>query len=83
MRIVCYSAVLSKMVEDCQLLNKVISFVFFTHKKYYLSFVKLQLNHLDYHMDYFNNVITLFLGLGIFQSIALHAGTETLGFHQK
>ncbi len=37
-------------------------FVFFEHKKYFRSFIKLRLNHWC-HMDYFN-------------SIAVHAGTD-------
>ncbi len=28
-----------------ELLNKVVIFVFFVHKKYYCTFVKLQMNH--------------------------------------
>ncbi len=48
-----------------ELLNKVIIFVFFAHKKYSRSFVKLQLNHWC-HMHYFNNVFT-FLDLGTFK----------------
>ncbi len=63
--------VLSIMAEDGdaereELLNKVVIFVFFAHKMYYLSFVKLQLNHWC-HMDYFNYVLSTFLGLGTFQ----------------
>ncbi len=45
-----------------KLLNKIFIFVFFAYKKYSRSFIKLQFNHWR-HMDYFNNVITTFLGL--------------------
>ncbi len=54
---------LSKMAPGLRggnkLLNKVVTFVFFAHKKYSCSFVKLWLNHWC-HMDYFNNVLTTF-----------------------
>ncbi len=43
-----------------KLLNKVVIFVFFAHKKYSRSFVKLWLNHWC-HMDHFSNVLTMFL----------------------
>ncbi len=46
--------------------NKVVIFVFFLYKKYSRSFVKLQLNHW-WHMDYFNDDLTIFLGLWTFQ----------------
>ncbi len=58
------------------LLNKVIIFVFFTHKKYSHSFIKLQLNHWC-HMDYFNDVLTTFLGLVYCSCIALNGGSES------
>ncbi len=48
--------------EEKKLLNKVIFFVFFTHKMYSRSFIKLKLNHWC-HMDYFTDVLTTFLGL--------------------
>ncbi len=43
-------------------MNKAIIFVFFAYKKYFRSFIKLRLN-LWYHMNYFINVFTTFLGL--------------------
>ncbi len=43
-----------------ELLNKVVIFVFFAHKKYSRSFVKLRLNPWC-HMDYFNDVLAMFL----------------------
>ncbi len=48
--------------EEKKLLNKVFIFVFFVHKKYSRSFIKLRLNHWC-HMDYFNDVLTTFRGL--------------------
>ncbi len=49
-----------------KMLNKVVIFVFFVHKKYSHSFIKSWLNHWC-HMDYFNDVLTTFLDLGTFQ----------------
>ncbi len=43
-----------------------ILFFFFVHANYSRRFVKLWLNYWC-HMDYFTNVLTTFLGLGIFQ----------------
>ncbi len=54
-------------------------FVFFTHKKYSRSFIKLQLNHWC-HMDYFNNVPATFLGLECGSSIQCQ---KAHGLHQK
>ncbi len=61
--------------EEKKLLDKVI-FVFFAHKKYSCSFIKLQLNHWC-HMDYFNDALTTFLGLEHFSCIAVYAGSES------
>ncbi len=60
------SVVLSKMAPGWrgeELLNKFIIFVFFSHKKYSRSFVKLRLNHWC-HMDYFNDFLATFLDCG-------------------
>ncbi len=57
----CHERVPNTDTKEKKLLNKVI-FVFFAHKKYSHSFIKLQLNHWC-HMDYFNDVLTTFLGL--------------------
>ncbi len=57
-------------------LLKVIIFVFFEQKKYSHGFLTLQLNH-QCHMDYFNNVLTTFMGLEQGSS-----GQKTLRFHQ-
>ncbi len=46
--------------EEKKSMNKVRIFVFFVHKKYSRSFIKLQLNHWC-HMDNFNDVFTMFL----------------------
>ncbi len=55
-----------------KLLNKVIIFVMFAHKKYSRSFIKLRMNH-SCHMDYFNDVFNNFLGLKRASCIALRS----------
>ncbi len=60
-----------------KLLNK----VFFVHKKYSRSFITLRLNHWC-HMDYFNNVLTTFLGLDVSVTLLSMQGQKALGFHQ-
>ncbi len=65
-----------------ELLNKVVIFVFFAHKKYSHSFVKLQLNHWCY-MAYFNDVLTTFLCLDHGSSLGVYGGSESSWFHQK
>ncbi len=45
-------------------------FCFFAHKKFSRSFIKLQMNHWC-HMDYFNDVLTTFLGLECGSCIAI------------
>ncbi len=62
-----------------ELLNEVIIFVFFAHKKYSRSFLKLRLNHWC-HMDYFNDVLTTFLGVEHGSCIAAYAGSENSDF---
>ncbi len=77
-------------VEKKKLLKEVVIFVFFAYKKYSSSFIKLWLNQWC-HMDYFNNVLTTFLGLERVRCVAethTHTHTHTqgqksLGFHQK
>ncbi len=59
-----------------ELLNKVVIFVFFVHKKYSRSFVKLQLNHWC-HMDYFNDVLATFLSLDRVRILAVYGGSES------
>ncbi len=66
--------------EEKKLLNKVIIFVFFAHKSYSRILIKLRLNHC--HMDYFNDVLTTFLGLERGSSLAME-DQKALGFHQK
>ncbi len=62
--------------EEKKLLNKVIIFVFFAHKKYSCSFIKLRLNHWC-HMNYFNDDLTNFLGLECSSYIAVYAESES------
>ncbi len=68
--------------EEKKLLNKVDIFVFFVHKKYSHSFIQLRLNHWC-HMDYFNDVLTTFLGPEHVSCIAVYAGSESSRFNQK
>ncbi len=69
-------------MEGEKLLNKVVIY-FFAHKKYSRSFIKIWLNHWC-HMDYFNDVLTIFLGLERGSCIAVYAESyKALGFHQK
>ncbi len=46
-------------------------FVFFVHNKYYYSFITPWC-----HIDYFNNVLTTFLGLEHVSCIAVYAGVR-------
>ncbi len=59
-----------------ELLNKFVSFVFFVHKKYSRSFIKLQLNHWC-HIDYFNNLLATFLDLDRVRILAVYGGSES------
>ncbi len=59
-----------------ELLNKVIIFVFFAHKKYSRSFVKIQVNPWC-HMDCFTNVLAMFLDFDRGSNIAVYAGSES------
>ncbi len=65
-----------------KLLNKVVIFVFFAHEKYSRSFVKLWLNRW-WHMDYFNDVLAMFLSLDRVRILAVYESQRALGFHQK
>ncbi len=65
--------------EEKKLLNKVVIFVFFAHKNYYRSFIKLRLNYWC-HMDYFNVVLTTFLGLERVSCVAVYTGSESSQF---
>ncbi len=56
-------------------------FLFSLSSKYSRSFIKLQLNHW-YHMDYFNDVLTTFLGLGRFCCILKMNGLAGLEQHE-
>ncbi len=66
-------------VEENKLLNKVVIYVFFAHKKYSHSIINLRLNHWC-HMDYFNDVLTTFLALERGNYIAVYEGSKALGF---
>ncbi len=59
--------------EEKELMKKVVIFVFFAHKMYSRSFIKLRLNHWC-HMDYFNDVLTTFLGIERGSWAAIYAG---------
>ncbi len=72
----CHERMSKTDKEENKLLIKVVIFVFIGHKKYSRSFIKLRLNHC-YHMDYFNDVLTTFLGLEYFSSVAVYAGSES------
>ncbi len=77
---------LSKMVPGWRggekLLSKVAIFVFFAHKKYSRSFVKVRLNHWC-HMDYFNDVLILRFCAWIVVPLLSMEGQKALRFHQK
>ncbi len=64
-------------MEENKLLNKVVIFVLFVQKKYSRSFIKLQLNPWC-HMDYFNDVLTTFLGLERVSCIAVYGRVRKL-----
>ncbi len=68
--------------EEKKWLNKVIIFVFFAHKKYSRSFIKLRLNHWC-HMDYFNDVLTTFLGLECVSCVAVYGGSGSSRISSK
>ncbi len=63
-------------------LIKVITLVFFAHKKYCRSFIKLQLNYWCC-MDYFIDVLTTFLGLERGSCVAVDAGSESIWISSK
>ncbi len=63
--------------EGDELLNKVVIFVVFAHKKYFRSSVKLQLNHWC-HMDYFTDLLAKFLSLDCVNSIAVNGRVREL-----
>ncbi len=68
--IVYVQRILSKMAlgwrEGDGLLNKVVIFFYFAHKRCSCRFVKLRLNPWC-HMDYFTDLLAMFLDLGTFQ----------------
>ncbi len=57
-------------------------FCFLCAKKYSCSFIKLRLNHWC-HKDYFNDVLTMFLGLERGSCAAVYAGSESSQISSK
>ncbi len=51
-------------------------------KKYFRRFIKLRFNHWC-HMDYFNNVLTNFLGLECGSCVAVYGGSESSQISSK
>ncbi len=78
----CRECALNSDTEEKKSLNKVIIFVFFAHTKYSRSFIKLMLNHWC-HMNYFNDVLTTFLGLERVSCFAVYAGSESSRISSK
>ncbi len=68
----CIDTISAMAARHC---NKVIIFVFFAHKKFSRSFVKLQLNPWC-HMDYFTDVLATFLDLDRDSSLAVYERSE-------
>ncbi len=66
-------------MEKNTLLNKVFIFVFFAHKKYSCSVITVQLNHWCY-TDYFNDDLTIFLGLERGSCVEVYTGSEISNF---
>ncbi len=62
--------------KEKKMLNKVTIFVFFVHKKYSPSVIKLTMNHWC-HMDYFIDILTTILGLKRFSWITVYTGSES------
>ncbi len=69
-------------MEEKKLLNEVVIFVLFAHKKYSRSFITLRLNQCS-HMDHFNDVLTTFLGLERGSCVAVYAGSESSRISSK
>ncbi len=65
--------------EEKKLLNKVVIFVFFAHKSYSCSFIKLWLNHWC-HMVYFMSLLP-FWALNVV--VAVYAGSESSQISSK
>ncbi len=62
--------------EDKTFLNNVVIFLFFAHKNYSRSFITLRLNHW-YHIDYFKDLFTTFLGLERGNCVVVYAESES------
>ncbi len=76
-KIVCRKHSSKSDMEQKKLLNKVVIFVFFVHKKYSCFFITLRLNHWC-RMVYFNDALTTFLGLEHVSCTAVYAGLTGL-----
>ncbi len=78
---VCVQRILSKMAlgwhRGGELLNKVVILVFFAYKKYSRSFVKLRLNPWC-HMDYFTDLLAMFLDVDRDYYIAVYGRIRQL-----
>ncbi len=68
--------------EEKKSLNKVIIFIFFAHKKYSCSFIKLRSNHWC-HLDFFKDVLTTFLGLEFVSCVDVYARSESSRISSK
>ncbi len=68
--------------EEKHFLNKILIFVFSAHKKYSRSFIKLRLNYWC-HMDYFNDILTTFLGLEHVSCVAVYGASESSRISSK
>ncbi len=68
--------------EEKKLLNEIIIFIFFAHKKYSRSIIKLWLNPWC-HMDYFNVVLTTFLDLDRGRTFPVYGGSESSQISSK
>ncbi len=83
---VCVQQIFSKILlcwhRGDELLNKVIIFVLFAYKKYPCSFIQLRLNPWC-HMDYFTDVLSMFLDLDHVRTLAILEGLRAVRFHQK
>ncbi len=77
-----FSKMASGWCRRDKLLNKVVDFIFFAHKKLSRSFVKLQLNP-RCHMDYFNDAFATFLDLDCVNYIAVYGRVRELRINKN
>ncbi len=57
-------------------------YLFIMHKKYSRSFITLRLNHWC-HINYFNSILTTFLGLEHGSYVAVYGGSESSGVSSR